>query len=71
MPLIKLKNRTLVKYKNGLNVTVDVGKKVNVEEEFLQSLPKSDYERAKSKEVVKDIGKGNKETKDMVAKEKK
>lgn len=71
MPLIKLKNRTLVKYKNGLNVTVDVGKKVDVEEEFLQSLPKSDYERAKSKEVVKDIGKGNKETKDMVAKEKK
>jgi len=71
MPWIKLKNRTLVKYKNGLNVTVDAGKKVNVEEEFLQSLPKNDYERAKSKEVVKDIGKGNKETKDMVAKEKK
>jgi len=71
MPLIKLKNRTLVKYKNGLNVTVDVGKKVDVEEEFLQSLPKSAYERVKGKEVVKDIVKGEKETKDMVAKEKK
>jgi len=71
MSLIKLKNRTLVKYKNGLNVTVDADKKVNVEEEFLQSLPKSAYERVKVKEVVKDIVKGEKETKDMVAKEKK
>ena len=71
MPLIKLKNRTLVKYKNGLNVTVGADKKVNVEEEFLQSLPKSAYERVKVKEVVKDIIKGEKETKDMVTKEKK
>lgn len=71
MALVKLKNRTLVKYKNGLNVTVEADKKVDVEEEFLQSLPKNAYDRVKTKEVVKDIGKGEKETKDMVAKEKK
>lgn len=59
MKAVKFKNPTLVKYSSGLNVRVEADTKVEVEEEYLRTIDKSEY---------KEITTSKKKTKQMVSK---